>query len=215
MKVNPFERGTPRPARVSALGLGLLGCALASAPAQAAPIVHPAAKPHSSGFLGTLENWFNKQEGYVTSQVNQNNTLFGFGSGSGSGQPQLAGGLGAAPSTPAGQEPTLTPADGLLAQTPRILALEKRRALDPARFDALHPKLGPILAEDQRLRAAIPGVTLTSFQSFPAEHPASAAEYAHPAAAETAVSTPEPGTAVIALALIGSVALARRLRRRV
>ena len=208
MMIIPDAPRTPSPARVAALGLGLL-CALAAAPAaEAAPIVHAAPKPHPASFLDTVENWFKKQQSYVTSQVTQNNTLFGFASS----QPQPAGSLGLASSTPSAQGPDLTPGDGLLPQTPRTLALEKRRGLDPARFDALHPKLGPLLAEDERLRAAMPGVALAHFDAYPAGHPA--AEFARVPAAETITSTPEPGAATIALALIGSVALARRLRPR-
>jgi len=217
----PIAPRTSSPARVAALGLGLL-CALAAAPAaEAAPIVPEAAraaKHHPANFLDTIEGWFKKQQSYVTSEVTQDKPVFGFASGrpqpQPQPQPQPAGGLGLAPATPPGraQGPDLTPGDGLLPQTPRILALEKRRDLNPTRFDALHPRLGPLLAEDERLRGAMPGVTLASFHAYPAGRPAGG--IARVPAAETIVATPEPGAATIALALIGAVALARRVRPR-
>ena len=210
MRILPIAPGTLSPARGAALGLGLL-CALAQArAAEAAPILnhpaHPAPKPHSSSVLDTVEGWFKKHQNYITGQVTQTNPLFGFASGQ--PQPQPAGGLGLPSSLPPSQVPNLSPGDGLLPQTPRILALERRRDLNPTRFDALHPRLGPLLAKDEHLRGAMPGVTVASFEAY------SAAEVARGPAAETTVATPEPGAATIALALIGSVALARRLRPR-
>jgi len=43
---------------------------------------------------------------------------------------------------------------GRLSATARLQYLLARRALDPARFDRSHPHMGPILALDERLRAA-------------------------------------------------------------
>lgn len=44
------------------------------------------------------------------------------------------------------------PLNGLLPDTPFNRYLHWRRSLNPTRFDFYHPRLGPILAEDQRLR---------------------------------------------------------------
>ena len=103
----------------------------------------------------------------------------------------------------------ITAVNGLLPQNAMVSYLETRRGLDPARFDSFHPKLGAMLAEDEALRATQP-VTTAKAPATPAAQVATPTRTVHFAAD----NVPEPGTATIALTLIGAVALARRFRRR-
>jgi len=113
----------------------------------------------------------------------------------------------------------ITAVDGLLPRSPATVYLEMRRDLNPERFDRYHHKLGGILAEDERLRgaqqvgsAALDTRPVTAAQeAAPPTAPCGVLTHAVNPAAQT---VPEPGTATIALTLIGAAALARRFRRK-
>lgn len=107
----------------------------------------------------------------------------------------------------------VTSVDGLLPQNPMIAYLKARRALNVVRFDRYHPTLGPMLALDDDLRSVPgsldtrPGTAAPQVAIPPPSPPDKIVRFA-------AQTVPEPGTATIALVLIGSAALARRSRRR-
>jgi len=49
----------------------------------------------------------------------------------------------------------MAPTNGLFPASAFLTYLQHRRSLNPARFDTYHPTLGPLLAEDQRLRGVV------------------------------------------------------------
>ena len=103
----------------------------------------------------------------------------------------------------------VTAVNGLLPATPAVDYLKTRRGLNVTRFDRYHPRLGAMLAEDEQLKAASLNTTPVTAAEGVAPAPPTTIHTIHPAQE----NVPEPSTATIALALIVSVALARRFRR--
>ena len=114
----------------------------------------------------------------------------------------------------------VTAIDGLLPRSALVTYLDARRALNPKRFDHYHPRLGPMVALDETIRASHPAphrLITPHLDTRPATSPTVPTTCdVTPTVTELIKAqqvVPEPGAATIALALIASVALARRFRR--
>ena len=212
------SRKSPRaPRKPSALAFILLGFLVVALVPASAPAAAIKAKSSSGGLLGeikTVGNWFQDEQNNLTSALHLGGTK-----STGPGTPSAAGSLETSVGalTPAQvhhlalaavkQDPSLSPVDGLIPHTPRVVALEKQRDLNPTAFDGQHPQLGGILSRDEAMRSSV-----TPLVSQPmAQVPPSAEVISGAALAPSVV--PEPGGATMALALIGAVALVGRRPR--
>ncbi len=205
------------------LGLAILGLIGLGAPhASAAPI---RSSSHSSGLMGDIRhlgNWFQQQQNHLNSALDFNGVKTAF-PGHSPGQPSTVGQLenSVGSLTPAQmhhlalaavkQDPSLTPIDGLIPHTPRVVALEKQRDLNPTTFDTQHPSLGRILASDEALRTPIIPLTVRAMSDPTANVEVASAPAAELVSAPAVV--PEPGGALVALMLLGAGGLMLRRRR--
>lgn len=131
--------------------------------------------------------------------------------------PRLGPLLGEEALLKAGNTATASSFNGLLPNTPYYNFFRWKRSLDATRFDAKHPRLGALLAEDQRVRNLITAASTNQAQDLV---PPTGAGGTHDSAfhvggsgitAAQLPAVPEPTS--LALLLLGSGAiLARRLR---
>ncbi len=99
--------------------------------------------------------------------------------------------------------------NGLLPDSPLVEYLHWRRALNPRRFDRLHPKLAPLLTQDMLNRLPPDFPSLPALPSLPTDP-----DLFDPTRPITQVPIPEPGTLMIALILASSFVWMRRRNER-
>lgn len=102
---------------------------------------------------------------------------------------------------------TLQAHDGLLPETPFIEYLRWRRSLNPSRFDFYHPYMGRMLETDRIIRSQVFTPPIASCPpAVDALPPVHVPRPVEPGILTPGPSVPEPSTALLGLAMIGTVA---------